>query len=87
MSQNAEGEEEDSDSGEEFLHQREAERSKYDAPRGWYVDEAERRVRDDPDNVISPTDAQELFGVEVTCHGSSFDCTASDTDICFLGRR
>ena len=57
----------ESDSEEEFLHQQEAERSKYDAPPGWFVDEAERRVRDDPDNIISITDALELFGVQVYC--------------------
>ena len=36
------------------MHQREAELSKYDVPPRLYVDEAERRVRDDPDNIFSP---------------------------------
>jgi hypothetical protein len=54
-----------SDSDEEFMREHEAKRSKYDTPHGWYVDEAERRVRNDPDNLISVGDAMELFGVEV----------------------
>jgi hypothetical protein len=63
------------DDSDEDSHEREAQRRKYDAPRGWFIDEAERRVRDDPDNIISITDASELFGVEVA-YQKSFDSRA-----------